>query len=123
VVLQLLVVVPTGAAQSDMMLGKLRTNTKLHAPDAVLADFVNGESETGVIVHLKPTVAANALAITSKISQKFPAQFSVPGAPAYYNRGICYLKLNRLEEACNDWKQAMKFGNEDAINKINQFCK
>jgi len=44
-------------------------------------------------------------------------------APAYFNRGICYLKLNQIENACSDWEQAMNYGNPDAINQINRYCK
>jgi subtilisin family serine protease len=81
----LVVAMPSGAAQVNVLLDNLRTNTKLSAPDDILADFVNGKTETEVIVHLKPTTAANALAIQSKMFKQAPTQSTVAGAPAYYD--------------------------------------
>ena len=69
----------------DVVLADLRTNAKLHAPDDILADFVNGEPETAVIVLLQPTAAAKALAAQSRLSAQVPAEFTGPGAPTYYN--------------------------------------
>jgi hypothetical protein len=52
----------------DVILANMRANAKLHAPDNILADFVNGKPETPVIVRLQPTAAAKALAAQSQLS-------------------------------------------------------
>ena len=64
----------------DVVLADLRANAKLHAPDDILADFVNGKPETVVIVLLQPTAAAKALAAQSQLSAQVPAEFTGPGA-------------------------------------------
>ena len=42
---------------------------------------------------------------------------------AFLNRGLVYYYMKNLNGACNDWKQALDFGNSDALNYLNQFCK
>jgi len=69
----------------DVILANMRANAKLHAPDNILADFVNGKPETPVIVRLQPTAAAKALAAQSQLSAQVPAEFTGPGAATYYN--------------------------------------
>ncbi len=69
----------------DFALADLRANAKLHAPDDILADFLNGMPETAVIVRLQPTAAAEALAAQSRSSAQVLAEFNKPGAPTYYN--------------------------------------
>lgn len=64
---------------------QLRSNTKLHAPDEILADFVGGVPETSVIVLLRPSAAAGALAIRSQASARVPDEFNGPGAAVYYD--------------------------------------
>ena len=79
-------VLPAGAQQGiDVVLANLRANAKLHAPDDILADIVNGKPETAVIVLLQPTAAARALAAQSRLSAQVPAEFTGPGAATYYN--------------------------------------
>ena len=70
---------------ADVILTNLQANPKLHAPDDILADFVNGELETSVIVLLQPTAAAKALAVESQLSVQAPTEFTGPGAATYYN--------------------------------------
>ena len=42
---------------------------------------------------------------------------------AYYNRGICFYKMNDLSNACLNWGQAFLIeDNEKAINIINKLC-
>ena len=60
----------------DAVIANLRANGKLHGPDKILSDFLNGKDETAVIVLLQPTAAANALAGQSKLSVQVPAQFT-----------------------------------------------
>jgi len=75
-----------GAQQGvDVVLANLQANAKLHAPDAILADFVNGEAEMAVIVLLEPTATAKGLAYKSKLSARVPAEFTGPGAATYYD--------------------------------------
>ena len=69
----------------DVILADLRANAKLHAPDDILADFINGKPEMAVIVLLQPTATAEALAAQSRLSAQVPAEFTGPGAPTYYN--------------------------------------
>jgi tetratricopeptide (TPR) repeat protein len=42
---------------------------------------------------------------------------------AFLNRGLVYYYMKNLNAACNDWKQSLDFGNKDALNYLNQFCK
>ena len=75
-----------GAQQGgDGSVARLQRSGKLHAPGEVLADFVNGESETAVIVLLRPTAAAQTLAQRSLVSGQTPAAFVAPGAVTYYD--------------------------------------
>jgi hypothetical protein len=77
---------PANAQQSvNAVLDNLKANTKLKAPDDILADFVNGKPETAVIIILQPTSAAKVLAAQSQLSAKVPSEFTRPEAPAYYN--------------------------------------
>jgi hypothetical protein len=77
---------PAGAQQGvDLVLANLQTNAKLQNPEEILADFVNGEPETAVIVLLHPTATAQALVALSQLSGLVPAEFTGPAAPAYYN--------------------------------------
>jgi subtilisin family serine protease len=77
---------PARAEQSGgISVAGLRANAKLLAPDAILADFANGEPETAVIVLLKPTATASTLAARSRISAQVPSEFTVAGAPTFYN--------------------------------------
>ena len=69
----------------DVVLANLRANAKLHGPDDILADFVDGKPETAVIVLLQPTDTAKALAAQSRLSAQVPAEFTGPGAATYYN--------------------------------------
>ena len=75
-----------GAQQNqNTVLANLKANAKLNAPNNILADFVNGKTETAVIILLKPTAAAQALSAQSKSSAQVPAEFTKSGAPTYYN--------------------------------------
>jgi subtilisin family serine protease len=74
---------PAGA--EDALLSELRENAKLRAPAEILADLVNGEPETAVIVHLRPTPAAMGLAARSREAGPVPEGFSGPEAATYYN--------------------------------------
>ena len=76
----------------DVTLTNLQVNPKLHAPDDILADFVNGEPETAVIILLQPTAAAKALAAQSQLSAQVPAEFTGPGAATYYNLQDEYIR-------------------------------
>ena len=69
----------------DVLLTRLMTHQKLHNPDILLDDFATGNTETAVIIHLKPTVEAQILEAHSKKSAHVPAEFDVTGAPSYYN--------------------------------------
>ena len=69
----------------DVLLARLKTHQKLHNPDIILDDFVTGNTEVAVIIHLKPTVAAQSLEDHSRKSAQVPAEFAVAGAPSYYN--------------------------------------
>jgi subtilisin family serine protease len=69
----------------EVLLAELRANSKLHAPDDVLADFGGGRPETAVIVLLQPTPAAEALASESRFFAQVPDEFTGPGAATYYN--------------------------------------
>lgn len=42
---------------------------------------------------------------------------------AMYNRGVTYSKLNRSNEACDDFKRAYLLGDYDALAAIKQTCK
>ncbi len=42
---------------------------------------------------------------------------------AYYNRGLCYNKINNLDKACKDWNEAKKMGEKDAKDLIKKYCK
>lgn len=70
---------------AEVVLATLQGNAKLKNAEEVLADFYAGEAETGVIVYLKSSVAATALASEAKQSSQVPEEFNKPGAPPYYN--------------------------------------
>ena len=77
---------PVAAEQiTNQLLTQFRNHPKLHSPDNILDDFVKGKPETAVIIHLKPTVEAQALEAQSTKSHKIPAEFTMAGAPSYYN--------------------------------------
>jgi subtilisin family serine protease len=84
-VLFLCIPISAFAGEVDVVLANLRASAKLHAPNDILADFVNGEPETAVIVLVQPSTEANDLAVKSKMSAQIPAEFTKPGAPTYYN--------------------------------------
>jgi TonB family protein len=42
---------------------------------------------------------------------------------AFYNRGVCNLKLNRNEQACIDFKSAVALGDKESQSLIDKFCK
>jgi subtilisin family serine protease len=77
-------VLPLGAQQElNGVLANLHTNKKLLAPDDILSDFVNGETETAVIILLQPTPVARVLAERSQLSAQVPAENA--GSATYYN--------------------------------------
>jgi len=39
------------------------------------------------------------------------------------NRGLLFLKINRIPEACSDFQQASYLGNKEAIQLLRQYCK
>lgn len=41
---------------------------------------------------------------------------------AFYNRGVVLLKLGKTKEACLDFEEAKKFGNEKAQETITKYC-
>jgi len=74
-----------GAGMSDIVLDSLRSNPKLIRAEQILADFEAGYPDTRVIVTLRPSAAASALAARSRRSVQVPAEFKRPGAPIFYN--------------------------------------
>ncbi|MHC1725050.1 MAG: S8 family serine peptidase [Syntrophobacteraceae bacterium] len=67
------------------VLNSLQDNAKLHAPGDILADFLNGQPETAVIVRLRSSAVAEALADQSRSSAQAQSEFTGPGAPTYFN--------------------------------------
>jgi len=44
-------------------------------------------------------------------------------ANAYFNRGISEFCLNNKQNACQDWALAEQYGNLNAVDALNQYCK
>jgi tetratricopeptide (TPR) repeat protein len=42
---------------------------------------------------------------------------------SYYNRGICYFKQGKREEACKDWNKAKELGDKNIEKLILEHCK
>lgn len=42
---------------------------------------------------------------------------------AYFNRGLSYLRLDRRDQACQDWRQAQALGNPAANDVLNLHCR
>lgn len=42
---------------------------------------------------------------------------------AYYDMGVCYVKLSDYNHACKCWKQCVNMGDAEAQNLINKYCK
>jgi TonB family protein len=41
---------------------------------------------------------------------------------SYYNRGICYFKLNDIENACESWLSAAKLGDKESLKVLQEKC-
>ena len=63
----------------------LQGNAKLLHAAEILAPFQRGEAQSAVIVTLRPSAAAHALAVQSQVSVPVPVGFNTPGAPTFYN--------------------------------------
>lgn len=66
-------------------LDRLARDSKMLDARAVLADFRDGSPETAVIVTLRPSTTADALAAQSQLSARVPEEFTRPGAPVFYD--------------------------------------
>jgi tetratricopeptide (TPR) repeat protein len=42
---------------------------------------------------------------------------------AYYNLGICYFKLKRIEDSCKCWAKCQELGDKTVSSQINKYCK
>ena len=42
---------------------------------------------------------------------------------AYYNRGLCYAKINDLDNACKDWNKCAELGDKEVQSNIDNYCK
>ncbi|MCF8365923.1 MAG: tetratricopeptide repeat protein [Bacteroidales bacterium] len=42
---------------------------------------------------------------------------------AFYNMGMCFKMLNRVDEACKAWEKALSLGHQDAVKRIAESCK
>ncbi len=71
--------------QGEALLATLQDNAKLNNAKEVLADFYAGETETGIIVTLRPSAAAVALAARSRSAVQLPEEFRRAGAPVFFN--------------------------------------
>jgi len=50
-------------------------------------------------------------------------QIKADDIDAYYNMGICYLKLNDNPHACKCWEMGQKLGDTGVLDLINKYCK
>ncbi len=41
----------------------------------------------------------------------------------YYNRGMAFARLRRMEEACRDWNRAVSLGNKNAATVVENACR
>lgn len=41
---------------------------------------------------------------------------------SYYNRGLCYFKINLKDEACSDWRKAKELGDEEVGELLEKHC-
>jgi subtilisin family serine protease len=75
-----------GGAQSanPAILADLQGNAKFVDENAILADYLSGADETGVIVLLRSSGKGNELASQSATAP-VPNEFRQPGAPTFYN--------------------------------------
>ena len=44
-------------------------------------------------------------------------------AYAYLGRGIARMKLDKGDEACQDWEKSLKLGEKKAQKYLEEFCK
>ncbi|MHB8790395.1 MAG: S8 family peptidase [Desulfobulbaceae bacterium] len=68
-----------------VLAASLQGNAKLMHAEEILAPFSNGEPDTAVIVILRSSAVAEALAARSRLASQVPAEFNVPGGPPFYN--------------------------------------
>jgi subtilisin family serine protease len=68
-----------------VLVAALQGNVKLMHAEEILAPFSNGEPDTAVIVILRSSAVAEALAARSRLAAQVPAEFNVPGGPPFYN--------------------------------------
>ncbi len=84
-------------------------------------------------IQLKPTyyqplfIRGNAyfkLGEYSKALSDFSRYAEITKEPdSYYNSGMCFLKLNKIEDACKLWGKARELGHKDAPARIEQYCR
>lgn len=92
--------------------------------DAIKIDSVNLDAYKGrAFAQLNFRNYEGAIADYTFLLNKETVDANVLRASNFYERGICYLNLNKQAQGCNDFKEAAKLNYLDSREILDKYCK